>query len=234
MSRRLVRSMGTRYPVEIVRSNNAVGHKGNLARPTDTRAAAATQRSGQPARIPSACSVREGSAGSGAEPQGPCVRWRADLGGSRVCAGPTRGPAVQRGYMFGHDLPAGIPEVLPVEPATGVVALVEPELPVELLLVAALAIATPPPPRAPATARSATPAFIDLMLLSPCRLLTNSVKLLRLWPTYGKAESSPIAEIGGAPTSPGWYHKLKAHPNARSRSEPRQSRLFTRGDRRGA
>ena len=70
--------------------------------------------------------------------------------------------------MFGHDLPAGIPEVLPVAPATGGVALVEPELPVELLLVAALAIATPPPPRAPATASSATPAFMDLILLSPC------------------------------------------------------------------
>jgi hypothetical protein len=100
--------------------------------------------------------------------------------------------------MFGHDLPAGIPELLPVAPATGVVALVEPELPVEPLLVAALAIATPPPPRAPATASSATPAFMDLMLLSPCGLLTNSVKLLRLWPTYGKAESSPSALHGAS------------------------------------
>jgi hypothetical protein len=45
--------------------------------------------------------------------------------------------------------------------------LVEPELPVEPLVVAALAIATPPPARAPVTANSANAAFMDLMWLSP-------------------------------------------------------------------
>jgi hypothetical protein len=70
--------------------------------------------------------------------------------------------------MFGHDAPECVVEVLPDAPATGMV-LVEPELPVELelpvepLVVAALAIATPPPVRAPVTAKSANAAFMDLM-----------------------------------------------------------------------
>ena len=35
-----------------------------------------------------------------------------------------------------------------------------------------------------------------------------------------------IASNGGAPTNPNWYHNLKAHPNGRSRSEPRRSTLL--------
>jgi hypothetical protein len=69
--------------------------------------------------------------------------------------------------MFGHDAPECVVEVLPDAPAAGMVALVEPELPVEPLVVAALAIATPPPARAPVTANSANAAFMDLMWLSP-------------------------------------------------------------------
>jgi hypothetical protein len=69
--------------------------------------------------------------------------------------------------MFGHDAPECVAEVLPDAPAAGMVVLVEPELPVEPLVVAALAIATPPPARAPVTARTANAAFMDLMWLSP-------------------------------------------------------------------
>ena len=68
--------------------------------------------------------------------------------------------------MFGQDAPEWVVEVLPDAPAAGM-ELVEPELPVEPLVVAALAIATPPPARAPVTARSAVAAFMDLMSLSP-------------------------------------------------------------------
>lgn len=82
--------------------------------------------------------------------------------------------------------------------------LVEPELPVEPLfvepLVAALAIATPPPPRTPATASSAAAIFIDLILVSPSRELTDPVKLAELSRNYGEAENSPrsgLADRGG-------------------------------------
>jgi hypothetical protein len=64
--------------------------------------------------------------------------------------------------MFGHDVPECVVEVLPDAPAAGALVLVELELPVEPV-VAALAIATPPPARAPVTASSANAALMDLI-----------------------------------------------------------------------
>jgi hypothetical protein len=69
--------------------------------------------------------------------------------------------------MPGHDAPECVVEVLPDAPGAGMVVLVEPELPVEPPVVAALAIATPPPARAPLTASSAKAAFMERMSLSP-------------------------------------------------------------------
>jgi hypothetical protein len=68
--------------------------------------------------------------------------------------------------MFGHEAPECAGAVLPDAPAAGAEVLVEPELPVELV-VAALAIATPPTARAPAAPNSATAAFMDFMSSSP-------------------------------------------------------------------
>jgi hypothetical protein len=67
--------------------------------------------------------------------------------------------------MLGH-LPAVVAAAPPVEPAAGAVLValdpVEPVEPVEP--VAALAIAAPPPARAPVAASTANAIFIDLMV----------------------------------------------------------------------